>query len=125
LTINSFTSVSCEPPLVLVCIDYRAAALPHFRANPYYGINVLCDSQRNVSVRFSERQDERFDGIEWHRGITGAPLLGGCLASFECCVSQTVEAGDHAILIAEVLRAENRDGEPLIYWGSRYRHLLP
>lgn len=123
LTVNSFTSVSCCPPLVLVCVDYRCSILPHFRANSYYGINVLQDNQRDLSVRFSQKQLDRFDGLDWHRGETGVPLLKGCLASFECCVNQTVEAGDHAIFLAEVVSAEYDEGRPLIYFGSGYRKL--
>jgi flavin reductase (DIM6/NTAB) family NADH-FMN oxidoreductase RutF len=125
VTVNSFTSVSCCPPLVLICIDYRCAILPAFRASSYYGINVLADNQRALSVRFSKREPNRFEGVSWHLGNSGVPLLDGCLARLECCVNQTVEAGDHAILIAEVVRAEWQDGEPLVYFGSSYRHLCP
>jgi flavin reductase (DIM6/NTAB) family NADH-FMN oxidoreductase RutF len=124
LTVNSFTSVSCYPPLVLVCIDYRASALHEFRSSSYYGINILREDQRDLSVRFSERQCDRFEGVSWHRGPTGVPLIESCIASLECCVSQTVEAGDHAIFIAEVVGATYGEGEPLVYWGSGYRHLI-
>jgi 3-hydroxy-9,10-secoandrosta-1,3,5(10)-triene-9,17-dione monooxygenase reductase component len=125
LTINSFTSVSCCPPLVLICIDYRCALLPAFRAHSYYGINFLADSQRDLSVRFAQREINRFEGVLWRHGETGVPLIDGCLGQLECCVSQAVEAGDHAILIAEVVAAECRDGEPLVYYGSSYRSLQP
>lgn len=123
LTINSFTSVSCSPPLVLICIDYRCTLLPHFRSSSWYGVNVLADAQHKISVQFSERQGDRFDGIRWERGHTGVPVIHGCLAAFECCVSQVVEAGDHAILIGEVASASSFDGEPLVYFGSTYRQL--
>ena len=125
LTVNSFTSVSCYPPLVLICIDYRCALLPVFRANSYYGINFLAEDQRDLSIRFSRREVDRFDGIPWRHGETGVPLIEGCLGQLECCVSQTVEAGDHAILIAEVVGADWREGEPLVYYGSSYRFLEP
>lgn len=125
LTVNSFTSVSCSPPLVLICVDYRCTLLPLFRSNSWYGINVLTDRQRDLSVRFSQRELDRFDGIEWTPSLNGVPFIPSCLASLECCVSQTIESGDHAILIAEVTAAEWRDGEPLIYFGSSYRRLAP
>src|SRR3954453_11062642 len=105
LTVNSFTSVSCCPPLVLICIDYRCNILSHFRASSWYGINVLSTEQQDISVRFAERLGDRFDGIDWSPGQTGVPLIAGCVATFECCVNQVVEAGDHAILIAEVAAA--------------------
>jgi flavin reductase (DIM6/NTAB) family NADH-FMN oxidoreductase RutF len=123
LTVNSFTSVSCCPPLVLICVDYRCSILPAFRSSNWYGINVLRDTQRDLSVRFSQRQPDRFEGLDWYRGDSGVPLLRMALASMECCVTQTVEAGDHAILIAEVMRADWRDGEPLLYFASGYRSL--
>jgi flavin reductase (DIM6/NTAB) family NADH-FMN oxidoreductase RutF len=125
LTVNSFTSVSCCPPLVLICVDYRCSLLPLFRSSSWYGINMLTDKQRDLSVRFSQRELDRFEGIEWKRSENGVPLIGSCLASLECCVSQTIEAGDHAILIAEVTSLEWQDGEPLVYFGSSYRHLVP
>jgi flavin reductase (DIM6/NTAB) family NADH-FMN oxidoreductase RutF len=123
LTVNSFTSVSAVPPLVLICIDYRSTLLAHFRSSAWYGINVLADNQQDLSTRFSQRIPDRFEGLGWRKGESGIPLLSGCLASLECSVVQTVEAGDHAIFIAEVIRAQCREGSPLLYYGSQYRRL--
>ncbi len=114
LTINSFASVSCWPPLVLICVDYRCNILPHFRASSHYGVNVLRESQRSLSARFAQKQPDRFEGLDWHCGETGVPILQGCLSVMECSVTQTLEAGDHAILIGEVERAEFHDGKPLL-----------
>jgi 3-hydroxy-9,10-secoandrosta-1,3,5(10)-triene-9,17-dione monooxygenase reductase component len=121
ITANSFTSVSCTPPLILVCIDYRSRILPHFRATSFFGINVLAENQQHLSVRFSQTELDRFEGLDFTTGDTGVPLLDGVLARMECCVTQTVEAGDHAIFIAEVVRADYRDGNPLLYFGSAYQ----
>jgi flavin reductase (DIM6/NTAB) family NADH-FMN oxidoreductase RutF len=123
ITVNSFTSVSASPPLVLVCIDYRSSILTHFRATSFFGINVLTGDQQDLSARFSQRELDRFDGIAWHSGSTGVPLLEGAMAALECCVEQTVEAGDHAVFIASVVRAEWRDDpSPLLFFaGSYYR----
>jgi flavin reductase (DIM6/NTAB) family NADH-FMN oxidoreductase RutF len=104
-------------------VDYRCSLLPAFRSSNWYGINILSETQEHLSVRFSQRQPDRFDGLEWHRSPAGVPLFHSALASMECCVTQTVEAGDHAILIAEVTYAEWREGEPLLYFGSCYRSL--
>jgi flavin reductase (DIM6/NTAB) family NADH-FMN oxidoreductase RutF len=123
LTVNSFTSVSAVPPLVLICIDYRSTILPYFRASSSYCVNVLAEGQRNLSERFSERIPDRFEGLVWTAGELGSPVLQDCLASMECSVVQTVEAGDHAIFIAEVIRANYREGKPLLYFGSDYRLL--
>lgn len=125
VTVNSFASVSCVPPLVLFCLDYRCSLLPHFRSSSYYGINILTEEQRGLSMRFAQRQPDGFENMDWHLSPAGVPMIEGSLASFECCVSQTVEAGDHAILLAEVTGAEWHTGEPLIYFASQYRTLDP
>ena len=125
LTINSFTSVSCCPPEVLICIDYRCSLLPHFRASSWFGLSILDSNQQDVSAKFAIREGDRFSDTLWRWGATGAPLLDHCLATMECGVSQVVEAGDHAIFLAEVVRADWLEGDPLIYYGSEYRKLLP
>jgi flavin reductase (DIM6/NTAB) family NADH-FMN oxidoreductase RutF len=124
LTVNSFTSVSCDPPLVLVCIDARCTVLPHFHLGSHFAVNVLSEHQRDHSVRFSECMDARFDGIQWKSGATGAPLICDCLAWFECKVERLIEAGDHIIVLGAVERAEAFEGRPLIYHNSRYAGLL-
>ena len=124
LTVNSFTSVSLEPPIVLVCVDYRCNILQHFRAHSHFGINILAADQQALSARFAERVGDRFDGIGWRRGETsGVPLLAGSLALFECKVSQIVESGDHAVFFGEVLAVEAADGDPLLYFCGRYAGL--
>ena len=123
ITVNSFTSVSAAPPLVLVCIDYRSSVLTHFRGSAWYAINVLSDTQQELSERFAARVPDRFQNLRWQRGDSGVPVLDDCLANMECSVVQTVEAGDHAIFIAEVIRARARDGNPLLYFGSGYRKI--
>jgi flavin reductase (DIM6/NTAB) family NADH-FMN oxidoreductase RutF len=120
ITVNSFTSVSCTPPLVLVCVDYRSSILPHFRNTAFFGINVLDEHQRDLSIRFSQQELDRFENIGWRRGHSGAPMLDGVLAEMECRVTQTVEAGDHAIFIGEVIGARLREGLPLLYFNSSY-----
>jgi flavin reductase (DIM6/NTAB) family NADH-FMN oxidoreductase RutF len=98
--------------------------LTHFRANSFFGVNVLSEEQQDLSTRFAQRELDRFQGIGWHRGLSGVPLLDGAMAVMECCVEQTVEAGDHAVFIAEVVRAEWRDdANPLLYFASEYRRL--
>jgi flavin reductase (DIM6/NTAB) family NADH-FMN oxidoreductase RutF len=123
MTVNSFTSVSADPPLVLICLDHRSSVLPHFRRSAWFGINVLSSDQQQISIRFSRADLASFQGIDWHWGERGVPMLDGVLATMECSVTQVVEAGDHAIFIGEVFRADCRDGEPLLYYGSEYRTL--
>jgi flavin reductase (DIM6/NTAB) family NADH-FMN oxidoreductase RutF len=123
LTVNSFTSVSCDPPLVLICIDYSSNILPIFRNASHYGISVLSDAQQNLSTKFAIKGQDRFDGVAWSPGATGVPLLPDALAHFECEVKNVVEAGDHALFIAEVVQLTSFDGNPLLYFDSSYRRI--
>ena len=123
MTISSFTSVSIQPPLVLVCINFGSKEHPHFRANTHFAVNLLCENQAELSVRFSDLPDRRFEGVDWYFGKAGAPLLRGALAIFECRVRDTVEAGDHAILIGEAIHVEAREGKPLVYFHRSYRSI--
>ncbi len=121
LTVSSFTSVSLIPPLVLICIDHKTKVLEYFRHSPWFGISVLSEQQQDISNRFAARGENRFHNTAWHAGKSGAPLLDGALATFECEVERIVEAGDHAIFIANVRAIEAEDGRPLLYFGGGYR----
>jgi flavin reductase (DIM6/NTAB) family NADH-FMN oxidoreductase RutF len=123
LTVNSFTSVSLVPPLVLICIDYSSNVLPIFRQATHYGINILGVEQRDLSAKFAMRGQDRFDNVTWERGETNVPLIPDALAQFECAVRHVVEAGDHAIFVAQVERAAHREGKPLLYFDSGYGSL--
>ncbi len=123
LTVSSFTSVSLEPPLILICLGHEVTSIDLFRSSRVFGISVLNDSQREISERFARKGYDRFDGLGWERGATGVPLLTGALAAIECAVTQRITAGDHDIFVGEMHSARVSDGEPLIYYGSRYRAL--
>src|SRR5712692_9669953 len=123
MTVNSFTSVSLTPPLVLVCIDRETAILSHFDRGTRFAINVLLEDQKDLSTAFARSGQDRFEGVEWRRGETGAPVLPQVLATLECGVTQMVEAGDHVVVIGEALHASWRDGRPLIYFNSGYQAL--
>jgi flavin reductase (DIM6/NTAB) family NADH-FMN oxidoreductase RutF len=123
MTANSFTSVSLAPPLVLVCVDHRARILEHFRIGEHFGVNILGASQRHFSDKFAGSGYDRFEGVEWLAGQTGVPLLPDVLATIECARVKVVTAGDHDIVIGEVLHANCQDGDPLVFYGSQYRCL--
>ncbi len=123
ITVNSFTSVSLTPPLVLICLDHRARILEHFRPGAHFGINVLNEFQREISDHFASSQRDRFNGIEWKPGGTGVPRLPRGLAFLECAVRNRVPAGDHDVVIGEVVSAHIEEGRPLIYYASSYRKL--
>jgi len=123
MTVNSFSSVSLDPPLVLVCIDLRNAILGHFLTSACFAVNILAEHQEEVSRRFSSASENRFHGMDWERGASGVPLLAGVLARMECALSKTFEAGDHAVLVGEVRHAWWREGKPLLYFNSSYRNI--
>jgi flavin reductase (DIM6/NTAB) family NADH-FMN oxidoreductase RutF len=123
MTASSFTSVSLDPPLVLVCVDHRASVLAHLRRAQHIGINVLSEDQQSLSDHFARRGHDRFGAVEWYAGHDGVPLIPGALARFECSIHRMIDVGDHTILIAEVLDVEHSDGQPLVYFGSGYHKL--
>jgi flavin reductase (DIM6/NTAB) family NADH-FMN oxidoreductase RutF/pimeloyl-ACP methyl ester carboxylesterase len=124
LTANSFTSVSLDPPLLLVCIANTAGTAPVLREATHFGVNVLQTSQLQTSNRFAGRGEDRFAATPWGPGEAGVPLLDGSLVSFECRRHAVHEGGDHFILVGEVARAQfepRRD--PLLYFRGKYRRL--
>ncbi len=123
MTINSFTSDSLDPPLVLISVDLTSNLLPLFEQSGHYGLSFLGQEQQEISSRFALRGQNRFDGAKWMVGATGLPLIPGALAHLECRVTQTIQAGDHSLLIAEVISADIQSGKPLLYFESGYRRL--
>jgi len=123
MTVNSFSSVSLDPPLVLVSIDLKNAILGHFISSSWFAINILAEHQEDLSRRFSSPSENRFLEVNWHAGASGTPLLDGVLAQLECSVVRTFEAGDHTVLIGEVERAGHTEGKPLVFFDSAYHKL--
>ena len=122
VTVNSFTSVSLDPPLVLFCLDRNATSLAAFDARGKFDVNVLAEDQQSVSARFAAPVDDRWQGFGWHPGpVTGMPLFDGCLASMECVLHAVHEGGDHQIIVGEVKEVRpTRQGKPLLYFRGRY-----
>ncbi len=123
LTVSSFTSVSLDPPLVLICLGHEVSAIDAFRAAPFFGINVLTEDQQELSERFARKGFDRFDGLPWQPGATGVPLIPGALAALECAVEQRIPSGDHDIFVGRMVAAQIGEGKPLLYFSSRYSTL--
>jgi flavin reductase (DIM6/NTAB) family NADH-FMN oxidoreductase RutF/pimeloyl-ACP methyl ester carboxylesterase len=124
LTANSFTSVSLDPPLVLVCVAKGARSLAAFEVSDTFVINVLHIGQQPDSARFAKRAEDRFTASDWESWETGSPVLSGSLASFECAKHAWHDGGDHIIIVGKVHRARfepHRD--PLLYFRGAYRRL--
>ena len=120
LTVNSFAALSLEPPLVLWCLGNQSPSLPNFEACSYFAINVLMKDQRHLSNQFAISAEDKFEGVPWDEGLGGAPILQGCLATFECRNAQRHDGGDHVIFIGDVERFAYADGMPLLYNGGQY-----
>ncbi|MET4578008.1 flavin reductase [Ottowia thiooxydans] len=121
LTCNSFSSVSLEPPLVLFSLRNASSLLPRFMTADAFAINILSQSQDQLSGRFaSSKIADKFEGVNWRPGPLGTPLIDGCLASFECQVHARHEAGDHTIFIGEVkyMGADSADHALVFYKGA-------
>lgn len=123
LTVNSFSSVSLDPPLVLWSLMRRSSSLPVFLDVARFAVNILATDQQDVANRFASRLVDRFAGLDWEAGLGGVPLLPGCLARFECATHRTVEAGDHVMVLGRVERFEHAEGLPLLFFSSRYAAL--
>lgn len=123
LTATAFTSVSLEPPLVLVCIDKKADTYPHFEPCGLFAVNFLALDQREISQRFAKHGGEKFAGIDWRRGTLGTPLLEGTIGHVECRIRYAYDGGDHTILVGEIESAATADGEPLLHFRHAYRRV--
>ena len=116
LTANSFTSVSLEPPMVLICLGLRSRSYEHCIRRGNYAINVLASEQGDVARRFAVRGGSRDDACSWRLSDRGIPILERSLARFECTLTKHVLAGDHAILIGEVGAVSlGDDADPLVF----------
>ncbi|SDD74918.1 flavin reductase family protein [Rhodospira trueperi] len=123
LTVSAFSSVSLRPPLVLICLGDRTSNLESFRRGPF-AVNILAESQRDISTRFAEKRDDRFDGISHAPGENGAPVLAGCLATVECDVHDVFTVGDHDIIVGAVTRVSGpEEAGPLVHCRGQYAGL--
>jgi flavin reductase (DIM6/NTAB) family NADH-FMN oxidoreductase RutF len=123
LTATAFTSVSLEPPLVLVCVDKRSDSHSHFHASGVFAVNFLGVDHEHLSRHFAVSGGDKFKDVEFRHGVTGAPLLRESLGYVECRILEIIAGGDHTILIGQVEAADARDGAPLLYYCGAYRRL--
>lgn len=121
MTMNSFNSVSLDPPLVLFSVDRRALSLPALESAKGFGINILCREQQDVSGRFAKAQTDKWAETKWTPGYMNAPLIDGAQAHFECAPYATYDGGDHVIFVVRVVRFTTQpDSKPLAFFRGRY-----
>ncbi|HTX03994.1 MAG TPA: flavin reductase family protein [Candidatus Acidoferrales bacterium] len=122
-TANAFTSVSAEPPMVLVCVNREASAHPMIARSSIFCVNILGVGQEEIAKLFADhaRRTDRFEGLATRRAATGAPVIDGCLAYVDCRLAEEHTAGSHTVFLGEVLDSAAIDGRPLGYLNAAYR----
>lgn len=122
VTVNSFTSVSLDPPLVSFCLDRSALSFSTFTGVETFAVNILASDQQEVSQTFARSLGEdKFTGVICEVDDHGAPLIKGCLAWLSCKRHTIVEAGDHVIILGEVYHLSlGHPGAPLLYFRGKY-----
>ena len=124
VTVSSFTSVSLAPPLVSFCLDRASVWFEAFQAAGHFAVNVLREDQAHLSDDFARIEGGSWQGLDTVTWQTGCPILKDALAAFECRVHARHGAGDHVILVGEVLGiASDGDGAPLAFFRGRYRRM--
>ena len=121
-TVNSFSAVSLDPPLVLWSLGKRAYSFKSYLSADHFAVNVLREGQEDISRRFSRSLDDKWAGIDYETWETGCPILPNALAVFECKMAYTYQGGDHVIFVGEVTNFDHDPaGHPLIFWHGDYR----
>jgi flavin reductase (DIM6/NTAB) family NADH-FMN oxidoreductase RutF len=120
MTANSFSSVSMDPPLVLWCPARGSGRYPVFAAARHFAIHVLADHQEDLAMAFA-RSGAAFAGLDVQVNSHGVPLIGDCLARFECDTHAQHDGGDHAIMVGQVRRAALTEGAPLVFSQGKFR----
>ena len=123
LTANAFTSLSLDPPLVLICIDKGVQCYSCFEESKIFAVNVLSEGQEELSRRFATKGIEKFARLKWHKGRHGAALLDGAMGHIECKVVHSYEGGDHTIYIGEIVHATASGDRPLLFFKGQYHRL--
>ncbi|MCL6453864.1 MAG: flavin reductase family protein [Alicyclobacillus sp.] len=125
ITVNSLTSLSLQPPLVLFCLDHQVGGFALFQPGVHVGLNVLTNRQSEISRVFARRGvADRFRGVPWREGPHKVPLLGDTLAVLVCQVEATHPGGDHTIFVARVEQGwRDAEAHPLLFYRGSYRTL--
>ena len=121
LTVSAFSSLSLDPPLVLVCIDKGAAAHDVFAKVGSFVVNILAEDQEDVSNCFASKAVDKFEVSKWHEGVLGIPVIEGAFGVVECVLHEVLPGGDHSIFVGRVVASSASEGKPLLYGQGGYR----
>jgi flavin reductase (DIM6/NTAB) family NADH-FMN oxidoreductase RutF len=120
MTVNSFTSVSLQPALVLICLANEARTTTAVRNRGWFAVNILADRQAELSQRFAQKDDDRFNDLDFTLDEYNMPLLPGCIAHLVCRVFRIDPGGDHIIVLGEVVKVDINPGNPLLFFRGGY-----
>ena len=119
MTVNSFTSVSLQPALVLWCIDKKQPSYNSFMNAEGYAVNILSKAQNDLCHKFASQLDDKFENVDWKKSENGFPLVKNSLAWLDCKKWNYYSGGDHQILVGEVTSFDTCELEPLTYWNGQ------
>ncbi len=121
LTVSAFSSVSIDPPLVLICINREARSYLFISESKVFCVNILAGDQQQLAERFASKiRQNQFEGVPYEVGATGAAIISGTVAHLECEVAEEHHAGTHSIFIGRVLSCASRPGSPLGYYNGAF-----
>jgi 3-hydroxy-9,10-secoandrosta-1,3,5(10)-triene-9,17-dione monooxygenase reductase component len=120
MTVNSLTSVSLDPPLLLVCPRRGSTTGLAMKSSGSFVVNILDEQQRDIATRFVGDIANRFDGLDLGQSPQGFAVLANALAHFDCLVRNVYEGGDHDIIVGEVVSCTQRAGSPLLFYRGRF-----
>lgn len=123
MTINSFSSVSLDPPLVLWSIALRSPSRDAYRRHAGFAINIMCAESKALSLSFSTPSENKFADVDWYEGHFGLPVLNNAMATLECETQDRIISGDHEIYIGRVLRIDHKDRAPLLFHRGKFATL--
>lgn len=125
LTVNSFSSVSLDPPLILWSQSVKAPSHEIFSKAPRFAVNILAEDQIPVSQRFAGGRPDKFSAVDTHPGAGNVPLIDGCCAYIECVTQAVIPGGDHTVYLGRVQRVARKAKPPLIFSDGRYMSVQP
>jgi len=120
ITVSAFCSVSLVPPMVLICIEKSTASHDSFSESGVFVVNILDETQQDLSKRFAAPAEDKFRDVEFRPGLAGVPLLINALASIECRLKHAYDGGDHTIFVGLVENVTIGEGDPLVYFHHDY-----
>lgn len=123
MTANAVTSLSLNPPLILVAVDKTATMHASLTASRHFAVNILSEAQEQLSRRFAMRGPKEVNDLTWITAASGAPILADALAWVDCRLTEILPGGDHDIFLGEILAGDCQNGSPLLYFCGKYRRL--